>query len=80
MNKVFCIPDNLVFSPCKVDAAFWQNFHVIISLLGDPEELLRLKSEEPDNYAAAIEPLIRFVSETELELSTKNLLKEVDIS
>lgn len=79
MNKVLSIPADLIFSPCKVDGEFWSQFHTLISYLGTPEELVKLKEQSPNDYYLVIEPLIRFVRVTEEELGDKGLLKEVDL-
>lgn len=78
MNKIFSIPENLVFSPCKVDGAFWSQFHTLISRLGDPQGLVDLSTNYPEQYKALIGPLIQFVSVTEQELHEKGYLVEID--
>ena len=75
---MFVIPDELIFSPCKVDGLFWKDFHVLISYLGNPEELVKLKEENLEKYAEVISPLIVFVRETEVELYNKGYLKEIE--
>lgn len=79
MNSVWTIPDGLVFSPCKVDGAFWSEFHRLISYLGRPEELSELYKADPDQYREIIDCLITFVKETEAELGSKGHLKEISI-
>jgi len=78
--KVFTIPNELVFSPCKVDGLFWSGFHDIISYLGNLEELLAIKNEDPEKYKLIIEPLLLFVKTTEEELHSKGYLKEIEIN
>lgn len=80
MNKVFSIPNDLVFSPCKVDGEFWSQFHTLISYLGNLDELSRIRDENPEEFALIIEPLILFVRTTEEELHSKGLLKEIDLA
>lgn len=65
-----------MFSPCKVDGAFWSQFHVILSYLGNPTDLADLKDKDPDSYAAVIEPFVRFISVTEEELFQKGHIKK----
>lgn len=76
---LYCIPNDLVFSPCKVDGNFWTNFHVLLSLLGNPEELVRLKNESLDEYNQVIEPFVRFITATEAELHARGHISEVDL-
>lgn len=77
--RLFSIPEDLIFSPCKVDGHFWKNFHVLVSYLGNPEGLVELKNTDKEKYTEVIEPFIRFVSETEKELHSKGFLEEVEI-
>lgn len=76
MNKVFTIEKDFVFSPCKVDGEFWSQFHILISYLGRPEDLVALKSANPSEYASVVEPLLRFVTVTENELFERGYIKE----
>ena len=76
---MFVIPNDLVFSPCKVDGNFWHEFHVLLSYLGNPEELVKLKEENVEEYAKIIDCLVTFVRETEVELFNKGFLKEVEV-
>lgn len=77
--NVFVIPEKLVFSPCKVDGLFWKEFHVLLSYLGNPEELVLLKDQNPDEYAKVIDCLVTFVRETETELHQKGHLIEIPV-
>jgi len=79
MSKVYVIPNELVFSPCKVDGNYWKDFHTLISFLGQPEELVKLKQENLEQYQYVIDTLITFVKETEKELFEKGHIKEVDL-
>jgi hypothetical protein len=79
MDKIYVIPNDLIFSPCKVDGLFWKEFHTLISYLGDPETLVELEKTNPQQYAKVIDCLITFVRETESELSSKGYLKEVSL-
>lgn len=79
MSKVLTIPNELVFSPCKVDGEFWSQFHTLISYLGDLESLIALRDNNPDQFVLVIEPFLRFVKVTEEELGERGLLKEVDL-
>lgn len=76
---MFTIPNDLVFSPCKVDGLFWKDFHVLLSYLGNPEELLKLKEEDFEKYAEVISCLVTFVKETETELFNRGYLKEIEV-
>lgn len=79
MNEVFVIPDELVFSPCKVDGLFWKQFHILLSYLGQPDELAKLKEENVEEYNEVISGFVTFIKETENELHSKNLLVKVDL-
>lgn len=79
MSKVFIIPNELVFSPAKVDGAYWKDFHVLISYLGNPEELVKLKEENFETYAYLVDTLVTFVRETEEELYKKGHIKELNL-
>lgn len=61
-----------------MDGSFWQNFHTLLSMLGEPETLVNLKKESEEQYYSVIEPLVRFISETEAELKAKGHLIEQD--
>lgn len=73
------IPNDLIFSPCKVDGLFWKDFHVLLGYLGNLDELVKLKEDEPEKYAEVISFLVLFVQETETELFNRGLLKEIEV-
>lgn len=77
--NVYTIPNDLVFSPCKVDGLFWSEFHRLISYLGQPEELLEVYNKDQTAYAELISCLLTFVKETENELHDKGHLKEISV-
>ena len=80
MDKLYSIPNDLVFSPCKVDGEFWSQFHTLLSYLGRIEDLIELRDNNPEQFAAVIQPLVLFVETTEVELHQKGLLKEIDLA
>lgn len=79
MNELLIVPDNLIFSPCKVDGYFWREFQTLLSYLGQPEQLYELSKTNSEAYAELISCLVLFVKETENELNTKGLLKPIDL-
>lgn len=79
MSKFFVIPNELIFSPCKVDGNYWKDFHILISYLGNPEELVKLKNENYDQYAYIVDTLVTFVKETEKELFEKGYITESNL-
>jgi hypothetical protein len=77
MEQLYIIPDDLIFSPCKVDGNFWKTFHVLLSYLGQPEELIKLKQDSPEKYEDIVSCLLLFISETEKELFDKGKLTTI---
>ena len=79
MEKVYVIPNDFVFSPCKVDGDFWSQFHTLLSYLGRLEDLIELRDNNPEAFKAVIEPLILFVKTTEEELHSRGFLEQVSL-
>ncbi len=79
MEKVYTIPDELMFSPAVCQGAFWGQMTSLLVYLAAPNELVKIYEESPEEYFKIIEPFQRFISVTENELKEKGLLNEKEL-
>jgi hypothetical protein len=77
--NAFKEPD-MIFSPAKVDVAFWSSLVNIYFYLANPEELVKMKNEDSKIYYEFIEPFSRFISATETELKELGHIEEKEVN
>lgn len=77
--EIYTVPGDLIFHPCRVSGDFWGELSGLLLILTDPHILCELYDTDKEKYFEAIEPLHRFITETENDLKKMGKLVKKDL-